>query len=85
MGIMLAVGAIYETGITSNLTQFIDTNIHNVWVMGVITGVISCFLDTFATCMSIISLYSVGDIANLAFSSDPNYMSSFVQNGIFGK
>ena len=27
MGIMLAVGAIYETGITSNLTQFIDTNI----------------------------------------------------------
>ena len=33
--------------------------------------------------MSIISLYSVGDIANLAFSSDPNYMSSFVQNGIF--
>lgn len=53
--------------------------------MGVITGVISCFLDTFATCMSIISLYSVGDIANLAFSSDPNYMSSFVQNGIFWK
>lgn len=85
MGIMLAVGAIYETGITSNLTQFVDTNIHNVWVMGVITGVISCFLDTFATCMSIISLYSVGDIANLAFSSDPNYMSSFVQNGIFWK
>ena len=85
MGIMLAVGAIYETGITSNLTQFIDTNIHNVWVMGVITGVISCFLDTFATCMSIISLYSVGDIANLAFSSDPDHMSSFVQNGIFWK
>lgn len=85
MGIMLAIGAIYETGVISDLTQFIDTKIHNVWIMGIITGGISCFLDTFATCMSVISLYSVVDVSQLHAFSDPAYMSNFMQNGIFWK
>lgn len=85
MGIMLAVGAIYETGIFSHLTRFIDTAIHNVWIIGIITGGISCFLDTFATCMSVVSLYPVIDGTHLISLSDSGYLSSFVQNGIFWK
>ena len=85
MGIMLAVGAISETGIISYLTQFIDSTVHNVWLIGIITGCISCFLDTFATCMSAVSLYPVIDAAHVHAFSDPHYMSFFVQNGIFWK
>lgn len=85
MGIMLAVGAIYETGVMSHLVKFIDSSIHSVWIMGVITGAISCFLDTFATCLSVISLYHVVDTSNLALSSNSDYLLSFVQNGIFWK
>lgn len=85
MGIMLAIGAVRETGVISHLTQFCDTTIHNVWLMGIIGGLVSCVLDSFATCMSFISLYPVLDAEQLRMFSDSDYMASFSQNGIFWK
>ena len=85
MGIMLAIGAVRETGIISHIAGFCDANIHNVWIMGVVTGCVSCVLDAFASCMSFISIYPVIDGETLAQAADTAYMSSFVQNGIYWK
>ena len=85
MGIMLALGAVKETGALSHVTAFCDANIHNVWIMGALTGCISSVLDSFATCMSLISIYPLVDVADLANSNDVSYMSSFVQNGLYWK
>lgn len=85
MGIMMAIGVVHETGIISQVAKFCDTNIHNVWLMGVITACVSCVLDSFATCMSFISLYPVISVEKIQLLSDPTYMSSFAQNGIYWK
>lgn len=85
MGIMLAIGAVHETGLITQFAQFCDTNIHNVWVMGIFTACISCVLDSFATCMSFISIYPVTEIGNWLQHSDPAYYASFTQNGIYWK
>ena len=85
MGIMLAIGAVRETGMISHITDFCDANIHNVWIMGVITGCVSFVLDSFASCMSFVSVYPVLDGELLPQLADQAYMSSFVQNGIYWK
>lgn len=85
MGIMLAMGAVRETGIISHFTSFCDANIHNVWIMGILTGCVSFVLDSFATCMSFLSVYPLIDIEHITQLADNAYLSSFVQNGIYWK
>ena len=85
MGVMLAIGAVRETGIINHIEQFCHANIHNVWIMGVIAGVSSCVIDTFATCMSFFSLHQVIDAQHLRLFSDSDYMSAFVTNGMYWK
>ena len=85
MGVMLAIGAVRETGIINHIEQFCHANIHNVWIMGVIAGVSSCVIDTFATCMSFFSLHQVIDAQQLRLFSDSDYMSAFVTNGMSWK
>ena len=85
MGIMLAIGAVHETGMVGHFARFCDATVHNVWIMGIATGAISCVLDTFATCMSFISIYPVVDADSLQNLADVTYSSSFMQNGIYWK
>lgn len=85
MGIMLAIGAVHETGMVGHFARFCDATVHNVWIMGIATGAISCVLDTFATCMSFISIYPVVDADSLQNLADITYSSSFMQNGIYWK
>lgn len=85
MGIMLAIGAVNETGVIAHVADFCNAHIHNVWVMGITTGCISCVLDSFATCMSFISIFPVADLGQLAGASDLQYASSFAQNGVYWK
>ena len=85
MGIMLAMGAVRETGIISHFTSFCEANIHNVWIMGILTGCVSFVLDSFATCMSFLSVYPLIDIEHITQLADNAYLSSFVQNGIYWK
>ena len=85
MGIMLAMGAVRETGMISHFTSFCDANIHNVWIMGILTGCVSLVLDSFATCMSFLSVYPLIDIEHITQLADNAYLSSFVQNGIYWK
>ena len=85
MGVMLSIGAVRETGIIYHIEQFCHANIHNVWIMGVIAGVSSCVIDTFATCMSFFSLHQVIDAQQLRLFSDSDYMSAFVTNGMYWK
>jgi Na+/H+ antiporter NhaD/arsenite permease-like protein len=56
MGVMLALGVVQETGAIRWLWDFLQENINNVWIYGVIAGAVSSVLDTFATAMSFIQI-----------------------------
>lgn len=66
VGVILALGVVIETGSISWFAQKIDSLIGNVWIIGIITALISTILDSFASCITMISLHDV-------ITSDPYY------------
>lgn len=85
LGIMFAVGVVVETGAVSTLAQWINDNVHNVWILGIVSGFFGSVLDTFATSMSFVSLHPVVDVANLGLWADSDYVGDFVRNGVYWK
>lgn len=78
VGIVLMLGVLAETGALRWLAQWCAVNIHNVWIMGIIAGMVSSVLDNFATAASFFSLYDVS-------MSTQGLAAAFVQNGIYWK
>ena len=79
MGIMLGMGVVTETGIFPDVAQWMDETIHNVWIVGIVSGVLSSIVDTFTIAISDISLYPVMS----SQAADSAYLSQFTQNGAY--
>lgn len=80
MGIMLAMGVVTETGVFGDVADWFDQNIHNVWLLGIVSGLLSGIVDTFTIAISDISLYPV---VRGALPGD--YMGNFIANGAYWK
>lgn len=65
MGIMLGMGVVTETGVWADVSNWMDTYVHDIWVLGFGAGLLSSIVDSFTIAISNISLYvvGVGDIA----------------------
>ena len=61
IGVMLALGVVTETGAISWFANQIDMLIGNIWTIGIITACISTLLDSFASCLTMVSLHDVSD------------------------
>jgi len=59
MGIMLGMGVVVETGVLGDVAHWIDVNIGNVWIVGILMGLLSSLVDSFTIAISGISLYNV--------------------------
>lgn len=76
MGIMLAVGVVEEVGAFRWVADQIGVYVDNVWVLGIVSGIISVVLDNFATSLTMFGMYDVA-------SSATDAVSPFVQNGLY--
>jgi len=79
MGIMMGMGVVTETGIFPDVAKWIDDNIHNVWILGIVSGLLSSIVDTFTIAISDISLYPVID----SQMAGGEYLSQFTRNGAY--
>lgn len=79
MGIMLAVGAVNETGLIHWLWTQMEAQIGNVWIYGLIAGAISTVLDSFATALSFITLNPSAEL-NAAYWKVIAYSSAVAGN-----
>ena len=59
VGVLLAVGVVTETGAIAWISEHIDNIIGNIWIVGIITGAISVVLDSFASCVTMVSLHDI--------------------------
>ena len=59
VGVLLAVGVVIETGAIAWASERIDSLIGNVWIVGIMSGAISVVLDSFASCITMVSLHDV--------------------------
>ena len=66
MGIMLGMGVVAETGVFRYIASWFDENIHNIWLVGIGSGILSSLIDTFTVAVSDIMLYSVADVGDMA-------------------
>lgn len=77
MGIMLAVGAMSETGAFNYVSSFVESNNIYSCVLAFVAGLLSIVVDNFATAMTMISIFDVEDTAQCV----SGFASQFVQNG----
>ena len=66
VGVILALGVVTETGSIAWFSEQIDNLIGNIWAIGVITSLISTVLDSFSSCMTMVSLHDIS-------ATDPYY------------
>jgi len=85
IGIILSVGVLKESGALEDFATWCELNIHNIWVLGIVAGLISTVLDTFATAMNFFWLYPVTDAFDVSQSVMPLYTENFMQNGNYWK
>lgn len=85
MGILLSLGVVTETGVFETLRNWLDHNVHNVWMMGCMAGLASSVVDSFSVAMANVSLYPVIDAGQLHLWADEDYVANFVQNGAYWK
>lgn len=83
LGILLAVAALQETGVLASLGSVLDKRLHNVYLVNIIIGVVSSFVDNVPLVASAIGMYPVLDPTVLTQSTDPAYMANFVKDGTF--
>ena len=76
MGIMLGFGAAAETGVLSAIARWAEANVGSVWIIGVVSGLLSGLVDMFTIAVSDISIAE--SLHGLSEASGP-----FEQNGIF--
>ncbi len=71
MGIMLGMGVVAETGVLTDIAQWVDAHIGDIWIVGIISGLLSSLIDTFTIAVSDISLYSIA--ATGEYGQNGNY------------
>lgn len=76
---MLALGVAKETGALDIVADWFKENVHNVFILGTIAGLISTVLDTFTTAMTCMSMF---DVAPQGALGDAAW---FAQNGPYWK
>jgi Na+/H+ antiporter NhaD/arsenite permease-like protein len=85
MGIMLGMGVVTETGVFADVAEWLDDNVHDIWILGMVSGLLSGLVDTFTIAVSDISLYPVLSSEHLSMVADSAYMSQFAVNGAYWK
>ncbi len=66
MGVMLGLGVVTETGVLTEVADWIDRTVDSLWVVGIVSGLLSSFVDSFMIAVSDISLYDVWNAGDYA-------------------
>ena len=77
MGIMLGMGVVTETGVFDDVSAWMNENVHSVWILGIVSGLLSALVDSFTIAISDISLYPV-----IRGALPGDYIGNFIANGV---
>ena len=83
LGILLAVAALQETGILGGMAAWLDKEVHNVYIITLIIGILSAVVDNVPLVAGAIGMYPIVSPETLQAMPDAVYMAHFVQDGAF--
>ncbi len=77
LGILMAVAVLQATGILSWMAGVLDTEIHNIYVIDVVLGILSSIVDNVPLVAGVMGMYPVADPASVG------YAANFMVDGAF--
>ena len=77
VGVSLCVNLLVEVGAMRHVAEVCDTYIHNIYLLSVVIGLVSAFMDNIALVMTSISIFPIMEVQNTM----PDYLAAFAQNG----
>lgn len=83
LGILLSVSALQQAGILNALAHWLDSNLHEPYLINGIIGVLSSIVDNVPLVAACMNMYPVATEAMIATAADSAYLSLFVEDGLF--
>ena len=83
LGILLAVSALQGTGVLNTLGDYLNKEVHNVYLINLIIGGLSAIVDNVPLVAVAMGMYPLADAATIAASADPLFLQNFVMDGSF--
>lgn len=77
LGILMAVAVLQATGILSTMATWLDANVHNIYIINVLLGLLSSIVDNVPLVAAAMGMYPVADAASTG------YLANFVVDGTF--
>ena len=83
LGILMSVAGLQSAGMLHSAADFLDKNIHEVFTITSIVGILSSVIDNVPLVAACMGMYPVADAASVAASVDPAYAEMFLPDGLF--
>lgn len=83
LGILLAVAALQVSGILDYAATQLNDHLHNIYIINGLIGIFSSIVDNVPLVAAAMGMYTIPTATELANSTDPTFMSLFVQDGAF--
>lgn len=83
LGILMAVAALQQAQILSNLATWLDVHIHEPYIINGIIGALSSIVDNVPLVAACMNMYPVATEAAIQAAADPAYAQFFVEDGLF--
>lgn len=83
LGILMSVACLQSVGILGSAANFLDENIHEVFTITSVVGILSSVIDNVPLVAACIGMYPVATPETIIACADPVYMEAFTQDGLF--
>ena len=83
LGILMSVAGLQSAGLLSEAAEFLDKNVHEVFTITSVVGVLSSIIDNVPLVAACMGMYPVADTAMVAAAADPAYVEMFMPDGLF--
>lgn len=83
LGILMAVAALQSGGVLTDMADWLDKQVHEVFTIAGVIGLLSSIVDNVPLVAACMGMYPVLDSAAAAAGADPAFYASFVQDGLF--
>ena len=83
LGILMSVAALQTGGVLTDIADWLDKNIHEVFTIAGSIGIFSSVIDNGPLVAACMGMYPVADAASVAASVDPAFTQAFIQDGLF--
>lgn len=83
LGILLAVDVLRYVGILNSFSNWLDTEVGNVYIVNLVIGTLSAIVDNVPLVAGAMGMYPIATEAMVANSASAGYLMNFMQDGTF--